>query len=56
MFGNLLEEIEERWKKQEICKHEYDELTDAYDGHGLGIYLCSKCKVLKHEIERRLNV
>jgi len=56
MFGDLLDEIEEKHRKQEVCKHEYYELKDAYSGKGLDVFFCPKCEGLKHEIERRMNV
>lgn len=50
---DMLKKIEEEHKKQDVCKHEYEELKDAYSEEGIGIYFCSKCKGLKHEVERR---
>ena len=55
MIDDVLKRIQKRMEKQESCEHEYRELQDAFDGSGLNVFFCDKCKGLKHELERWLN-
>jgi len=55
-LDSILKEIEERHKQQDVCVHDFEELVDAYDGTGLGVFFCKRCNVLKHELERRKKI